>query len=116
MNNECMNVRELTYTSYRDILIGQREVNYNQIIKYILLINFMVGFYNPWKHQKTSVCCDVFRGYRKKAVAWNGLLKHKQYYKSYTCFHKNNGIFLCFFHVILKILEIAWVIKESKVL
>ena len=66
MNTECMNVRELTYTSYRDILIGQREVNYNQIIKYILLINFMVGFYNPWKHQKTSVLVMFSGGTERK--------------------------------------------------
>ena len=61
-----MNVWELTDTSYRHILIGQREINYNQIIKYILLINFMVDFYNPWEHQNTSVLVMFSGGTERK--------------------------------------------------
>ena len=33
----------------------------------------LVSFDTPWKHQKTFVFSDVFRGYRKRPVAWNGL-------------------------------------------
>ena len=37
------------------------------------LTHFMplVSFNSPWKHQKRF--SDVFRGYRKRPVAWNGL-------------------------------------------
>ena len=32
----------------------------------------LVTFDTPWKHQKTKGS-DVFRGYGKRPVAWNGL-------------------------------------------
>ena len=33
----------------------------------------LVSFYAPWKHQKKEVFSDIFRGYRKRPVARNGL-------------------------------------------
>ena len=33
----------------------------------------LISFYTPWKHKKTRGFSDVFRGYRKRLVAWNGL-------------------------------------------
>ena len=38
------------------------------------LTHFMplISFYTPWKHKKTRFS-DVFREYRKRPVAWNGL-------------------------------------------
>ena len=41
-------------------------INANEINIYFQLI---FHFYTPWKHQKH----DVFRGYRKRPVAWNEL-------------------------------------------
>ena len=36
----------------------------------------MFPFYTPWKRQKTEInirFSDVFRGYRKGPLTWNGL-------------------------------------------
>ena len=38
----------------------------------VLIIMLLVSFCTPWKHQKNSV---VFRGYKKRPVAGNGLIK-----------------------------------------
>ena len=35
----------------------------------------MFPFYTAWKRQKTFWFSDVFRGYRKGTLAWNGLIK-----------------------------------------
>ena len=35
----------------------------------------LVSVYTPWKHQKTRGFSDVFRGYRKRPVSLNGLIK-----------------------------------------
>ena len=43
----------------------------------LILMHFMslVSFYNtPWKH-KNQRFSDVFSGYRKRLVTWNGLIK-----------------------------------------
>ena len=34
----------------------------------------LVSFYTPWKHQETESFSDIFRGYRMRPVAWNGLV------------------------------------------
>ena len=39
------------------------------MLKFIMSLD---SFYTPWKHLKTRLP-HVFRGYRKRAVAWNGL-------------------------------------------
>ena len=46
----------------------------------IVLTDFilLVTFCSPWKHQKT----DVFRGYRKKPVSWNGLTNFRSMFRS----------------------------------
>ena len=52
------------------------------------LTHFMplISFYTSWKHENTSFFY-VFRGYRKKSVAWNGLkafiaiLRHSKHKK-----------------------------------
>ena len=38
-------------------------------------INFMpmVSFFTPWKHKENLGFYDVFKGYRKRTVTWNGL-------------------------------------------
>ena len=33
-------------------------------------------FYTPWKHHKTRCFFNVFRRYRKRPVAWNGLMSN----------------------------------------
>ena len=55
-----------------------RTMRYSVLPIRQILTHFMplVYFDAPWKHQKTSenLCfSDVFRGYRKRPVAWNGL-------------------------------------------
>ena len=40
----------------------------------------LVSFYTPWKHQKTCFS-DLFRGYRKRPVTWNGLTLYAKYQK-----------------------------------
>ena len=42
------------------------------------LTHFMplISFDTPWKYQKTSdFPSDVSRGYQKRSVAWNGLIR-----------------------------------------
>ena len=50
------------------------------IIKYPLPKYFshfvpLVSFYTPWKHQKTSSFLIFSRGYKKRTVAWNVLIR-----------------------------------------
>ena len=56
-----------------------------------LLTHFMplISFDTPWKHQKTSGFSDVFKGYQKKSVAWNGFRRQilsfvLSYYPKYS--------------------------------
>ena len=64
------------------LLTLSRKIPVGNILKMKLLIHFMplVSFYTPWKHQKTKgflmFSGDVFRGYRKRPVAWNRLRLH----------------------------------------
>ena len=54
---------------------GVQKNNFSKCFRkaYDILTHFMplISFYTPWKHQLS----DVFRGYRKRPVAWNGLKK-----------------------------------------
>ena len=52
----------------------------------------MFPFYTPWKRQKTRGFSDVFRGYRKRTLAWNRLTIHESIY-IYFCFFKTQIIF-----------------------
>ena len=48
---------------------------FSVFFKELPLTHFMplVSVDTPWKHQKTSGFSDIFRGYRERLVAWNGL-------------------------------------------
>ena len=35
----------------------------------------LVSFFTPWKKSENQRFSDVFRGYRKRPVAWNGLIQ-----------------------------------------
>ena len=56
-------------------------INANEINIYFQLI---FHFYTPWKHQKHHGFYDVFRGYRKRPVAWNELSPFLLIYKYST--------------------------------
>ena len=43
----------------------------------------LVSFYTPWKH-KTPKFSEVFRGYRKRPVVWNGLKIFSKYSSDFT--------------------------------
>ena len=45
-------------------------------LQHVTLFMPLVSFYTPWKHQKTrdQRFYDVFRGYRKRTVAWHELI------------------------------------------
>ena len=46
-----------------------------QGIQYLTHFMPLVSFDTPWKHQKNQRFSNVFRGYRKRPVAWNGLTR-----------------------------------------
>ena len=53
-----------------DTLLNYRPLNY--IVYSFTHLMVLVSFYSLWKYQKSSGFF-VFRGYRKRRVAWNGL-------------------------------------------
>ena len=40
----------------------------------------LISFDIPWKHQKNLWFSDVFRGYQKRSVAWNGFTQSQKMY------------------------------------
>ena len=49
----------------------------------------LVSFYTPLKHEETSGS-HVFRGYRKRPEAWNGLIRISKCYLVGKCLFKAN--------------------------
>ena len=62
----------------------------------------LVFFYTPWKHQKTFGFLMFSRGYRKRSVAWNGLIQWSCFCNNFRLISKNESI-LC----TLQVIEIA---------
>ena len=66
----------------------------NSSITCFSLTHFMpfVSFYTPLKTSENQRFSDVFRGYRKRPVAWNGLtFPIITYYYSYDIWFSNGG-------------------------